>query len=379
MFMVHHRVMLFFLLGCISPVLLKSQTNDSVPSKKWVLKNPLEYQKGRFQMSVYPVSSYDPMSGWEFGVMPVFAFAPKKDSLSNSYYRSSSITSHFTYSTKNWTNIRIEGQLFTHGFNIVAYCQFLNDPSSFYGIGNDTINKNPSLLMSRYFKIGGELTKGFSSIHFVGIKFEFLNQDITDIQGTVLNPSIEGYSGGNSFGLGPVYKCDTRNNVNFPTKGFLLQTSAVYFFMLDNSSKKFAIYSFDYRRYCSIFKSYVIACQGTVSASTGDVPFYKLPCIGGKYNLRGISNKFMYIDKNVWFVQSEIRKTVYKRIGVVAFGGVGNVFATWNNDMVSHLKTVYGFGGRYQILPNDKINLRFDYAFGPNSDHGVYATIREAF
>jgi hypothetical protein len=319
------------------------------------------------------------MSGWEFGVMPVFSIAPHKDSSMSSYYRSSTITSHLTYSTKQWTNIRIEGQVFTHGLNIVGYCQYLNDPSSFYGIGNDTINKNPSTLMSRYFKIGGEFTKAFSEIHFLGIKFEYLIQNFTDIQGNVLNTIIEGYNGGNSFGLGPIYKFDSRNNVNFPTKGCLVQASAVYSFMLDNSAKKFALYSVDYRTYLTIIKTYILAFQALVATSTGDVPFYKLPSIGGKYNLRGISNKFMYIDKNEWFVQTEIRKTIYKRLGAVAFGGIGNVFALWNNDIFNHTKTVYGFGARYQILPHDKMNLRFDYAFGPNGDHGIYATIREAF
>jgi len=40
---------------------------------------------------------------------------------------------------------------------------------------------------------------------------------------------------------------------------------------------------------------------------------------------------------------------------------------------------MYGFGGRFQLIPRDQINLRIDYAFGPNGDTGFYATIREAF
>ena len=70
---------------------------------------------------------------------------------------------------------------------------------------------------------------------------------------------------------------------------------------------------------------------------------------------------------------------IYKRIGIVAFSGIGNVFSTWNSDMITNLKSVYGFGARIQLIPRDQINLRFDYAFGPNGDHGFYATIREAF
>ena len=88
----------------------KTFAGDSLTIKKR-LKNPFEYEKGRFEMSVYPVASLDPSSGMELGVMPVFAISPPKDSLSQRYYRSSSVSSHITYSTKHWMNLRAEGQL----------------------------------------------------------------------------------------------------------------------------------------------------------------------------------------------------------------------------------------------------------------------------
>lgn len=373
------RFFVFSLYFFASIYSINSFAGDSIITTKH-FKNPLEYKKGRLNIAVFPVSSVDPASGVELGIMPVISVSPLKDTIPNEFYRSSSVAMHLTYSTKNWANIRCDGHFFTSkGNNFVLFFQYLNAPDYFYGIGNDTINKNPSKYENQYFKFGFEASKSFKKIHFIGFKFDFQTQSISDVEGAVLQNTIEGYSGGNMIGIGPLYKLDSRDNVNFPSKGSLLQTSIVQSFLIDKSKKQFAVYSFDYRKYITIFKSYYIALQGMVSSSKGAVPFYKLPSIGGKYNLRGVSNKFMYIDKNVWYTQAEIRKMIYKRIGLVAFSGVGNVFSTWNNDIISHVKVVYGFGGRIQLIPRDQINLRFDYAFGPNGDRGFYATIREAF
>ena len=288
----------------VSSLTITTFAEDSLSTKKH-FKNPLEYKKGRFQFAMFPVASIDPASGIELGLLPVFSISPRKDTVSTAFYRSSSLSSHLTYSTKNWTNIRTEGQFFTSkGNNYVVFFQFLNAPDYFYGIGNDTINRMPSKYQNRYVKCGFDATKSFKQIHFLGIKCELLSQSIKDIEHTVLSAHINGYSGGNVFGFGPLCKLDTRNNVHFPSKGSLLQVSIVQSFMLDNSKNQFAVYSFDYRKYVTCFKDYFIAFQGMMASSTGDVPFYKLPTLGGKYNLRGISNKFMYIDNNVWYTQA---------------------------------------------------------------------------
>jgi len=374
-----YQLTLFSIYFLISIFSINVIASDSLTTKKH-FKNPLEFRKGRINFAVFPVASIDPASGIELGIMPVFSISPKNDSIIDDYYRSSSLATHVTYSTKNWANIRSEGQFFTaKGDNITVFVQFLNAPDYFYGIGNDIINKQPSRYQNRYLKFGFETTKCFNKKHFVGLKADFQSQDIADIEGNVLNPKIEGINGGNIIGVGPIYKFDTRNNVHYPSKGFYIQTSIVHFNTIGKSSNYFTIYSLDCRKYLKFFNSYYIAIQGLLNSSSGNVPFYKLPTLGGKYNLRGISNKYMYIDKNVWYGQAEIRKMLYKRIGFVAFSGLGNTFSTWNNDMISKVKVVYGFGARIQLIPKDQINLRFDYAIGPNGDRGFYATIRESF
>jgi outer membrane protein assembly factor BamA len=181
------------------------------------------------------------------------------------------------------------------------------------------------------------------------------------------------------LGTGPVIRYDSRNNVNYPGKGAYIETSALWFRKNNVFEYKFRFYNIDIRKYVTLFNDVIIAFQANASVSKGNIPFYRMPTIGGKFSLRGISNKFMYIDQNCWYTQAEIRKHITWRIGGVAFAGVGNNFKTWDADMYQNVKATYGLGARFQMIPRDKLNLRFDYAFGPHGDSGFYATVREVF
>jgi len=368
-------------------ILQTARATDSLSvdnNKKFKLKNPLEYiefRKGRFSAAVYPVCSYDPASGLELGIMPTFSISPRDTSAGNKFYRASSIVNHLTYSTNNWINIRSDAQFFSSkGYCNKFFFQYLNSPDYFYGIGNDTLNSSPDSFHNQYFKFAAESQKLFNDVHYVGLKIDFYTALIKAGNDThILSDSIEGFSGGTMFGIGPVYRIDSRDNVNFPGKGIYTELSACYFPAFADDKNGVFNYTLDFRKYFELFKSYYFAYQANLNSITGDVPFYRLSTIGGKYNLRGISNKFMYIDNNAWYTQAEIRKMIIWRFGAVAFAGIGNTFSVWDDSIFKNVKTIFGIGGRFQLIPKDKLNLRFDYAFGPNGDRGFYATVREIF
>ena len=355
---------------------------DTLVKKKpfWKeLRNPLEFKWKRLTVALFPVCSYDPASGVELGIMPVFSVSPK-DTSSSKYYRASSLVNHLTYSTNEWINIRNDGQYFTpSGFCYKSFTQYLNAPDYFYGIGNDTLNPNPSSFNYEYFKAVFEVTKTIKQKHFLGLKVDFMTTSISKETGAFLNSEISGAKGGEMIGIGPVYRLDSRNNVNYPSRGTYAEFSALLFQKGGEIEYSFNMYNIDFRKYLNPVSDLIIAYQANLNVTTGDVPFYRMPAIGGKYNLRGISNKFMYIDKNCWFTQVELRKMLFWRLGAVAFTGVGNNFRTWDADIITNVKPIYGFGCRFQMVPRDMLNLRFDYSFGPNGDKGFYATVREIF
>ena len=85
-----------------------------------------------------------------------------------------------------------------------------------------------------------------------------------------------------------------------------------------------------------------------------------------------------YRDQHAAALQAEYRTYVWKRFGFVAFVGFGDVAKKLNRFALKDFKTSVGFGLRFAIDPKEKINFRFDIAFGHDSS-AFYITATEAF
>jgi outer membrane translocation and assembly module TamA len=83
-------------------------------------------------------------------------------------------------------------------------------------------------------------------------------------------------------------------------------------------------------------------------------------------------------DRNYITGQLEFRQMIWKRIGVVGFLGAGQVNDKTTKLSLSEFKPSYGFGLRYVIDLEEKINVRADFAWGTGTN-GVYFGINHAF
>ena len=62
----------------------------------------------------------------------------------------------------------------------------------------------------------------------------------------------------------------------------------------------------------------------------------------------------------------------------MAFGNIGEVNNEIDHFNFAYLRWTVGGGLRYLLNSKERINVRFDFAFGPNT-HGSYLTVGEAF
>jgi len=85
-----------------------------------------------------------------------------------------------------------------------------------------------------------------------------------------------------------------------------------------------------------------------------------------------------YRDKSAIAYQTEYRTMFLKRWGAVAFANIGSVYSDIDEIELKDFKASFGIGGRFLLIPEDKINLRLDLAMGNNS-FGFYFIIEEAF
>ena len=84
-----------------------------------------------------------------------------------------------------------------------------------------------------------------------------------------------------------------------------------------------------------------------------------------------------YRDKDMIAFQMEYRLPVWWRFGLVGFVGFGGVADKIKKFKLKKFKYSIGWGIRYLLIRNEKINVRLDFGYGESSS-GTYITIGEA-
>jgi outer membrane protein assembly factor BamA len=189
--------------------------------------------------------------------------------------------------------------------------------------------------------------------------------------------NIIGSEGGTTSGIGFLLDWDTRDNIFYPTSGSFHQFSATLFGNSLAGDFPYHKVTFDFRTYRPFSGSHVLALQGYLNIITDEPPFNTMSLLGGDNIMRGYYSG-RYRDNNLLALQAEYRSPTWKRAGFVVFGGVGDVSPEIGRFRLDDLKYSVGFGLRYMINPEEKVNLRLDFGFGQDS-FGLYMKVFEAF
>jgi hypothetical protein len=170
---------------------------------------------------------------------------------------------------------------------------------------------------------------------------------------------------------------DSRNNVNYPTKGLHVYMNNYFYQPWMGNDSSFVQIEFSYNFYLN-FKSErkVLLLRYFSKTSFGEVPFQGQNVVRGD-DIRGYS-KGEYRDNQVYSYQAEYRHRFENRFGFVAFVGIAAAVP----DMMSLLNTTYlpgvGAGLRFMLLEKEKINMGVDVAVGRN-DWSLTFRLGEAF
>ncbi len=170
---------------------------------------------------------------------------------------------------------------------------------------------------------------------------------------------------------------DTRDSTFFPTRGWLIDGEAVFSDETFGSDFNYQALSFTARHYWTLSDTQTMAVYGWGRFAFGDVPFFALSMIGAKGNLRGYPVG-RYQDLMAMTGQIEYRWQAWRRVGVVAFGGVGAVAPDLEG--FRHTKALPSVGGglRYLLSEKNHLNFRLDVSWG-RDERLVYLGVGEAF
>ena len=179
--------------------------------------------------------------------------------------------------------------------------------------------------------------------------------------------------------IGYIITNDTRDHVQYPTRGMFLNFKNQFYRSWAGSDFEFERYLVTYNQFFKLSKKnekQVLAMRATINVAAGDVPFEGQTVVGGD-DIRGYSQG-KYRNDQVYTLQAEYRWNFYKRWGMVAFAGVASAVEKLSDIPDSELLPGVGAGIRFKMLPSEKINIGIDGAVG-KGDYSITFRIGESF
>jgi outer membrane protein assembly factor BamA len=332
----------------------------------------------KYKFIAVPLITYAPETRWGFGFTGQDLFRLKKDTTLKP-----SITGiTFLYTLRKQYIVNPNWDLFfrKNHYRITGAFVYQRYPDSFFGIGNQTAEAARERFSSDYILFKTRVVRRIPKNIFVGpqVRVENMFKMKTDSNGIFQQQSVTGRNGYLAAGAGISLIYDTRDNVLFPFKGAYITVSHHSYPKRFGTDYPLTNLSIDARYYWNIEGSHVLAFNGYGNFNFGATPFKMMAMLGGQNIMRGY---FMgrYRDNNALVAQMEYRFPIWWRFIGVGFVSVGDVYHDVNRLSTQFLKVSGGAGLRFTVDAKERINIRFDAAWGRFKSHGFYLSIQEAF
>ncbi len=328
-------------------------------------------------------------NSWNFGAFPIFFYTDETKlaggagiqivypGKSERYSSSIGIIGFYTQNKQYIFQISPEIYVKDAIYKFSGNFGYANLPDVFYGIGNNTKKIDEEDYTSRLFNFRSILQRKVFLNLYAGIQYDYARAKLTKLEAGKLlyRGTIPGSEGGIVSGIGINVTWDSRNNNLYPSSGSYHQFSAVSYEPSLGSDFTFNSYLLDLRHYKSIIDQHILAVQSAIAISAGNPPFQMLNQLG--VFLRGYYQS-RFEDRYLVAFQMEYRMPLFWRFGLAGFVGCGEVAHEFKNISLKELKPSTGFGIRFALIPEQKVNLRIDFGFGKD-DSSFDVTITELF
>ncbi|MCB0698668.1 MAG: hypothetical protein H6551_01010 [Chitinophagales bacterium] len=322
------------------------------------------------KISILPVPAfgYAPETGTYIGAVSLFTFNFYNDSLT----RTSNAKLELNYTWRNQIIVETEWNYFfkNEGWFTKGRLHFSKFPDRYYGIGANTIETDEYLYNSNRTIVDAHILKNTGNRLFAGIGIKHIGfRNVTPLNETKY-PELKDNK---STGAGISLLKDTRDNLLTPSKGIYISLYSGYVF----TKQQYAELTFDSRYYLT-HRKVTFAVRWYNDLNFNNAPFYDLALMGGDKYIRGFYYG-RYRDNHLSTLQAEVRSVFLWRFGLAAFGGLSNVYSSFDRFAVNNVKYNAGAGIRFLIDRKENINLRLDYAVGSGNNSGFYISFGEAF
>ncbi|MDX2001027.1 MAG: BamA/TamA family outer membrane protein [Chitinophagales bacterium] len=362
--------------------LLQKDTVQAAPieprlRKSWIDKLCYGIPIGKARLLPIPAIGYNPETSFSFGLsaQTLFRFRDSSANLSQA-----GITVIYTLKRQFVFEPRWRLYLGKDKFRVSGDLVFQRYPDSFFGIGNETKSEDKQRYSAKYFMFKNRFSVRVAKSLFVGfqVRTEYMYDLRSLEEGRFFASDVNRGFSYFATGVGALLEYDTRDNVLYPFKGSNIMFSNYCYTSYLGGNQNHWNFVIDARQFVNPFRSHVLAFQAYAEFNTGSPPFKMLAELGGSRLLRG-NFKGRYRDRHFLMAQVEYRFPIWWRFIGVAFVGTGDVADKLEKLSIGDLKLSAGGGLRITLDAKERINLRFDYAFGSNGARGFYFGLTEAF
>ena len=268
--------------------------------------------------------------------------------------------------------------IFPGGNNRISYeAQFSSVPTYMWGIGygagRDSTRNDYT---EKVFKVQARYLHRVAPDFFVGgmLNFHYTDAINTDERWFArVGYQRRSYA---ATGIGAILDYDSRDFIPNPSKGIhILLEETILPKGLGDTGHTLWRTVFSMSGYQRLWKSAILAGELYGEQNSRGMPWPMLARLGGSYRMRGYYEG-RYTDRGMLTLQVELRQHIWRRIGCVAWGGAGNVFAELKDMKWRQTLPNYGIGLRWEL--KKLTNVRIDYGFGKDTN-SFLLSINEAF
>lgn len=332
--------------------------------------------------TVFPLISVAPETSLLFSGLAIYVFPDAEAEKANRPERSNlNFMAAYTLKNQFVTSIAPTIYLDEAKWRINGALQAVLFPDTLYALGPDSPASSAEKFSQRGIQLLGSVERRVLGPLRAGAQLVAFDTKVTEREtgGLLDQKLLVGSDGGSAVGVGPLLVVDNRDREFAPRHGGRHALSYVVFPRV-GTDFSFAQATADLRQYASLpwSERQVLAAQVFAQASTSGVPFQAMPTLAGDGRMRGFfAGRFR--DTNAIIAQLEYRVVVWRRLGLAAFGGLGNVASRVADLDLRHPKAAGGGGIRVLLDRAQSINVRLDVGTTSTGDTNIYLALGEAF
>lgn len=321
-----------------------------------------------------PAIGSSPETGFQFGAYVMRIYGQTDiNSPQNRLELLAQGTANGQYQAYVWPNFYFdEGK-----YNVRAKLGAEYWPSDYFGEGNKTADEGDSYNDTAFASSVSITRQIWQHVRFgVSTFAEYHDIENTNNAPLILTNDVAGNNGGLFTGVGLLGNYDSRDNLDWPARGTLIESNLNVYTSNLGSDLDFTIFSISGSAYFPIGQQ-VLAIGGQLKSAGDDTPFTHLPRPTGDGSLRG-ANGNRWIDHRALGLQTEYRVPVSAKWALVGFVDTFQVASNFDDMAISEFHYSTGLGVRFATT-EDRFNIRLDVGLVDAEAFNFALTVGEAF